>query len=269
MGKVILIVIDALRYDTALQCMGYMEHLVESQQAARWKVVGELPSFSRPMYETLHTGLTASEHGINHNLQVQRSTKPNIFSAARQHGLTTAAVAYAWYSELYNRTPYDRVGDREVDDPDLLIQHGRFYFDDSYPDTEVFAAAAMLVQRWQPDYLLVHPMGMDFVGEQFGGDSKQYRSKAVALDVMLAMLIPGWLQLSYNILVTADHGISNDGIHGGAEPAMRELPLYMIRPAVPAAGACAEVVSQLQIAPTVCKLLEVPVPETMKIPALV
>jgi predicted AlkP superfamily pyrophosphatase or phosphodiesterase len=40
MGKVILIVIDALRYDTALQCMGYMEHLVESQQAARWKVAG-------------------------------------------------------------------------------------------------------------------------------------------------------------------------------------------------------------------------------------
>jgi predicted AlkP superfamily pyrophosphatase or phosphodiesterase len=93
MGKVILVVVDGLRFDTAVRSMGYMEHLVESGQAARYKMIGELPTFSRPMYETLHTGVTVSEHGITHNGQVQRSVMPNIFSIAHEHGKSTGAVA--------------------------------------------------------------------------------------------------------------------------------------------------------------------------------
>jgi len=42
------------------------------------------------------------------------------------------------------------------------------------------------------------------------------------------------------------------------------VPLYLIRPGVPGAGDTGEVISQLQIAPTVCKLLGVPIPDTMK-----
>ena len=59
---------------------------------------------------------------------------------ARDAGKVTAASAYSWFSELYNRAPYDIVADREVDDPALAIQHGRFYREYPYPDIEVVAA---------------------------------------------------------------------------------------------------------------------------------
>jgi hypothetical protein len=36
-------------------------------------------------------------------------------------------VACDWFSELYDRAPYDPIDDREVDDPAFLIQHGRFH----------------------------------------------------------------------------------------------------------------------------------------------
>lgn len=263
MNKVILVLSDALRYDAAVAGMGFLGHLVEYKQANLYKVVGELPSMSRPMYETTHTGLPSSQHGVVSNKVVRRSEQPNIFQATVDAGKTTAAVAYYWFSELYNRAPYDRIDDREVDDPSLLIQHGRFYTQDAYPDVELFETAGMLVRKFAPDYLLVHPMGMDYAGESHGSDSSQYRNQAILQDMALADLIPEWMELGYNILVTGDHGMNVDKFHGGTTPDVREVPLFLIRPAQSAVGDTGEVLSQLQLAPTICKLLGVPIPETM------
>lgn len=54
MAKVILVLSDALRYDVATANMGYLGHMVEYKKASLYKIVGELPSMSRPMYETIH-----------------------------------------------------------------------------------------------------------------------------------------------------------------------------------------------------------------------
>ena len=264
MSKVILVVCDALRDDTAAQYMGYLEHLVEASRATRYTVIGELPSMSRPMYETLHTGLTASEHGITNNAIVRRSTKPNVFQSAREAGMVTAASAYCWYSELYNRAPYDIVSDREVDDESLNIQHGRFYRDDNYPDIEVFAAGAMLARRYYPDYLLIHPMMIDTVGEAYGAASPQYHKQAIIQDQIMANLIPDALSAGYTILVTADHGMADDtSTHGGTLPQMRNVPLYIIKPDGNGLGRREGTFSQVHIAPTVLNVLGVPIPDTM------
>ncbi len=266
--KVILVVSDGLRDDVAARQMGYLEHLVEARLATRYTVIGELPTMSRPMYETIHTGAPVSVHGVVSNQIVRRSTMPNVFQTAVAHGKTTAAAAYAWFSELYNKVPYDLLDDREVDDPALLIQHGRFYTEDSYPDKELFAAAGMLVRRFAPDYLLVHPMGMDTIGETYGADSSEYRNNAIVQDIILANLIPEWLARGYIVLVTGDHGVNNDKSHGGATPDVRHVPLYIIPPDGKGQGDTGQSVSQLRIAPTVCRLLDVPIPETMKYPPL-
>ena len=261
--KVILVLSDGLRYDTAVESMGYLDHLVEARRASLYKVQGEMPSLSRPMYETIHTGLPVSEHGIVSNLVVRRSDKPSIFSAAVAAGRTTAAAAYGWFSELYNRLPFDRIQDREVDDPSLLIQHGRFYIEDDYPDAELFASAAMLVRRFSPDYLLVHPMGVDNAGELHGSDSPQYRSHVLRQDVMLAALILEWNAAGYTVLVTGDHGMNRDGDHGGSTPDVREVPLFVVRPDQTGHGNTGQTISQLQIAPTILRLLNVAIPATM------
>jgi arylsulfatase A-like enzyme len=85
----------------------------------------------------------------------------------------------------------------------------------------------------------------------------------------LSALIAEWTQLGYNILVTGDHGINADRLHGGPTPEVREVPLFLIRPGNPGAGNTNEVISQLQIAPTVCDLLGVAIPESMKHPPII
>jgi predicted AlkP superfamily pyrophosphatase or phosphodiesterase len=268
MHKVVLVLSDGLRYDTAVANMGYLGHLVETKLASLYKVMGELPSMSRPMYETIHTGVPSSEHGVIANNIARRSIMPNIFQCAHDARKITAAVAYYWFSELYNRAPFDRVEDKEVDDEQLLIQHGRFYVPDEYPDIELFTTAASLVRRFGPDYLLLHPMGMDYQGETYGSDSSEYRNQAIHQDARLAPFIKEWIDRGYAILVTGDHGINKDGAHGGTTSEQREVPLFVIQPNDRGKGDTEQTISQLQIAPTVLRLLGLPIPDSMKMPPL-
>ncbi|HEX2622377.1 MAG TPA: alkaline phosphatase family protein [Phototrophicaceae bacterium] len=264
MSKVIMIVSDALRDDVARQYMGYLEHLVETKQATRYTVTGELPSMSRPIYETLHTGVPTSEHGIVNNAIVRRSHMPNVFDLAVKAGKVTAAAAFCWYSELYNSAPFDPLMDREVDNEALAIQHGRFYMSEEFPDLDLYGQGAVLAVKYQPDYLLIHPMGLDTVGERHGGSSTLYHKQAILQDGIISYLMPAALGLGYTILITADHGISDEGIHGGSLDVMRNVPLYVIRPDLTGAGDTDETLSQLCIAPTLCRLLDLPIPSTMK-----
>lgn len=260
--KVILVLCDGLRDDAAAEYMGYLEHLVEARHATRYTVIAELPTMSRPIYETLHTGAMASVHGITSNFIVRRSKMPNIFELARDAGLVTAASAFYWFSELYNRAPYDMVLDREIDDPTLPIQHGRFYREEN-PDVETFLAGAMLIGKYKPDYLLIHPMMLDVIGEKHGGISPEYRRAVIAQDAIMANLLPSVLDAGYTVLVTGDHGMSDDcSAHGGTLAQHRQVPLYIIKPGQ-GRGNTRETVAQLQIAPTLCRLLGLPTPPTM------
>jgi len=127
----------------------------------------------------------------------------------------------------------------------------------------------MLVRKFNPDYLLIHPMGMDYNGETYGSDTTQYRRNATRQDTFMANLIPEWMEKGYNILVTGDHGINADKFHGGTTPEMRDVPLILIRPGIPGKGNTGEILSMLQIAPTVCRLMGLSIPETMKSPPVI
>lgn len=275
-SKVILVVVDGLRNDTAAAQMGYLESLVEHKVADRFIVISEMPSMSRPLYETIQTGTPVYLHGVTGNNVVRRSKMPNVFEIAAQHGKVTAAAAYFWVSELYNCVPYDQVEHAETDNPNLAIQHGRFYMQDEFPDAALFAQAERMIRRYEPDYILIHPMGMDNTGHLYGAPSSQYDNHAIFVDQTLATLIPAWLEHGYTVIVTSDHGMNSNHMHGGSGVEVRHVPLYLMRPGagmlLTSGGISlnnAEPVSQLRIAPTLLYLLGLPIPETMQHPPLI
>ncbi|MGQ2968344.1 MAG: alkaline phosphatase family protein [Allorhizobium sp.] len=83
MRKVILIVLDGLRYDVARTCLGYMEGLVAAGRADVRMLTCELPAMSRPLYETLLTGRRPVDHGVVSNGVVRRSVGDNLFGRVR------------------------------------------------------------------------------------------------------------------------------------------------------------------------------------------
>jgi bisphosphoglycerate-independent phosphoglycerate mutase (AlkP superfamily) len=83
-----------------------------------------------------------------------------------------------------------------------------------------------------------------------------------AMDGMLAAFLPVWRQAGYEVIVTADHGQTDRGHHGGHEDAQQDFALYYFGKAKGLEEDT--LLDQLQLAPTVLKRLGVPAPTTMK-----
>jgi len=252
-NKTILVVLDGLAYQTATQCMGFLHALKEQGAATVYKMQCELPSMSRPLYETILTGVPPAISGIVNNKVARNSNQKSVFSLARQAGLTTSAAAFHWYSELYNCSPYNSVRDRHTQDPDKLIQYGCFYHEEHYADSYLYLDAESLRLRYNPDFLLVHPMNIDNAGHKAGIDSAHYRNTVRHSDNELSNYLPGWIDAGYQVLITADHGMNDDKTHGGTLSTERDIPLFVIGECFSHQQSCAP--KQTEICGVICELL--------------
>ncbi|GAW96400.1 alkaline phosphatase family protein [Colwellia marinimaniae] len=248
-NKVILIVLDGLAFKVAEQCMGFVQALKEQKRATLYKVQCELPSMSRPLYETILTGVTPAISGIVHNQVIRNSNQKSVFSLARAAGLSTAAAAFHWFSELYNQSPYNAIRDRHTVDTEQLIQYGSFYHDGQY----LYLDAELLRRRYNPDFLLIHPMSIDEAGHRSGLDSSHYRNTTRKSDKELSEYLPIWIEAGYQIIITADHGMNKDKSHGGSLAEERDIPLYVIGDRFSHQAGCTP--KQTDICGVICELL--------------
>ncbi|ASA25243.1 alkaline phosphatase family protein [Paenibacillus donghaensis] len=262
-NKLIVVVLDGLRYDAARKYMGYMEHLVEQGLFSCYRVQSELPSLSRPLYEVLLTGTPAAKNGITANHIVRPSREQSVFHLAVAANLRTAAAAYHWVSELYGTAPFNPVTDRHQHNVLKPIQHGSFYFEDHYPDSHVFADAEYLRNAFDPHFLYIHSMNIDDAGHHSGGESKEYELAVRKADGLLAAVLPQWMEQGYTVLVTADHGMNANGYHGGVSPAERQVPLYTFGENVLSPEQEIQALPQLRLAPLMCHCLGLAPAEAM------
>lgn len=263
-NKTVFIILDGCGYDVATENLGYLEHLAATGIGSKFKVEGELPSLSRPMYETLITGLPVYQHGITNNLVVRTSNQTSIFDLCIENKLTTAASAYYWMSELYVSAPYCHFKDRVQLKGDAKIQHGIYYFEDQYPDSHVIADAEYLRQQYAPDFILVHPMNIDDAGHKFGSNSDEYHNAVANANLFMSTVIPIWLEAGYQIVITADHGMNEHHLHGGNSYVQRMVPLYIISDKVIRGEHTEKTINQLFVAPIICRLLELEPASGMK-----
>lgn len=263
MKKTIFVLLDACQYEAGTRNLGFVEHLIDRGKGAKYKVRGELPSLSRPMYATVLTGLPVCEHGITLNEMTDTLSCDSVYSLCRQQGGVTAAAAYHWMSELFNTSPF-RPQDRIQINSGKNIDHGIYYWEDMYPDSHVFADGEYLRRTYDPDFLMLHTMCIDYMGHAHGAGSEPYE-KAIAISGhVIASALPGWLKEGYNVVITADHGINHLGIHGGTDSPQRDVPLYIFSSQVKAGRYEEQYISQLEVAPLLCRLLGMDVPAGMK-----
>lgn len=255
MNKTIFVLLDGCTFDGAKENLGYLEHLIESKKGAKYKVKGELPSLSRPMYETLLTGLTVYEHLIVNNYIVRKSAEESIFTLCRKNGLKTAAAAYYWVSELYNRAPFNPIEDRIQLNADSNIQNGIFYFEDHYPDSHLFLDGEFLRKNFDPDFLFIHSMNIDDAGHKFGSSSREYACAISKADTIISTCMPLWIKEGYNVIITSDHGMNDKKLHGGNEDIQRYVPLYVFSKKIKKGNFEDKEISCLMTAPLICRLL--------------
>ena len=258
MNKVIFILVDALGLDAATKHCGFLEHMGEAGQGAKYRMIGELPSISRPMYETLLSGLPVWKHGITSNDTRRRSRVENMFSLTRRAGLVNACAGYDWLLELYGEIelPFRLYRDRFYLDGCGDIMHGIFYCTDDYPDAHLYADGEYLRRQYAPDFLMIHPMGVDDQGHKHGALSKEYAAQVGHTCDQIAVLWENWQEDGYQLVVTGDHGMDPLGLHEGNEPIQREVPLYILSPAVKPGDYSGDTpVTTLSVAPLLCALM--------------
>lgn len=260
--KLLLIVLDGLPWRTARQLMGNLEGWVESGDAQVLRMRAVLPSTSASCYASMHTGVTPQQHGVTGNNTVFRVEYADIFSQISASGGRNGAVAHSFWSEFFMRAPFDPVRDIEYDEEDGPIHHGRFHTMTGYggqnqmtpSDADLYATLSSLCQRFSLDYGLLHSCTLDSMGHRFGHDCAAMDHACFVADEQLAPYIERWRAQGYEIIVTADHGQTDRGHHGGADPLMRDAPLYYFGSAQAVDGQEATV-SQLQLAPTILHLM--------------
>ena len=267
--KVLLIILDGQPWRTARRLNGNLEGWVQSGEARVWRMRSVLPSTSASCYASIHTGVTPQVHGVVSNETIFRVNQPDIFGEVTAAGGKTGAVTHSFWSEFFNRAPFDAVRDLEYDDPDGPITHGRFHTMTGYnlinqmtpADFDLFATLTMLTERFGIDYGILHTCTLDSMGHRFGHDNTPMDNACEAVDVMLQPFLKRWRDAGYEVIVTADHGQDARGHHGGTGPEQQDFALYYFGPAK--GPAPDTVLDQLQLAPTILKRMGVPIPATM------
>ncbi|GHD20071.1 alkaline phosphatase family protein [Tianweitania populi] len=269
-NKLLLIILDGLPWRNWRRFMGNLEGWVQSGDARVWKMRSVLPSISACCYASIHTGVPPQVHGVLSNSIRHRVQQPDIFSEVTKAGGKTGAVTHSYWSEFFKRFPFDTIEDLEYDEPGSPIAHGRFHTMSGYnlrnqmtpSDIDLFATLTMLTKRHGIDYGILHTCTLDSMGHRYGHDCHEMDEALVMMDVMLAAFLPGWLKAGYEVIVTADHGQTDRGHHGGHDDEMQDFALYYFgKGKGPAQDT---LLDQLQLAPTVLARLGVPVPDTMK-----
>lgn len=264
--KLVLLLADGLRADTAHDYMGYLQALHEAGRA-RWSSLRcELPSLSRPLYATVINGEPPLVHGILGNGQAGQKLARHLFQPLQTHGVRSAVAAYHWFHELLTGEVFDPLRHRDALPEGCGIVGARWYWEDDYPDSHLLADAEALRQAHAPSLLFIHPMGPDLAGHLHGGDSTAYAMSARKLDMLLAQCLPRWHADGYDLLLTSDHGMNADRMHGGPLAVEREVPLVWAPHDAAAGDALAIPLPgrQTEVAAWVLERLGVAPPATMK-----
>ncbi|OGO27144.1 MAG: hypothetical protein A2W33_07575, partial [Chloroflexi bacterium RBG_16_52_11] len=249
--RVVFVLVDALREDTALnnQVMPFLAQL--RQQGATATMHSRPPSYSQPGYSTLLVGAWPDlNDGPAANLEyedIPTFTQDDLFSAAHRAGLKTAISGYNWFDKLVPQEAVDV----------------SFYTagEDRLADEQVVAAAIPWLQTDAYQLVLIHIDQVDYAGHHEGGPRDPRWDEAARRADDLIRQIAAALDLSQDtVLVVSDHGQIDAGGHGGDEALTLTEPFVLAGAGV-ILGDYGDI-NMVDVAPTLATLLGVNLPGT-------
>lgn len=248
--RVVFVIIDGLREDTANDraVMPVLNALKD--QGASATIHSGVPSFSTPSYGVLMTGAwhyLSDVPAMNLDYEVIPSmTQDNIFSAASRLGIQTAASGYYWFEKLIP------TGDLDAG----FFTPG----EDEAADLDVMNAALPWLDDPTYQLVLIHIDQVDHIEHVYGALSAETRQAAANSDAYLAQILAK-LDLEQDaLLICADHGHIDQGGHGGPEAIVLQQPLVLVGAGVKP-GSYNDI-EQVDIAPTIAALLGTNLPAT-------
>jgi hypothetical protein len=247
--RVVVVLIDALRYDTSTNSnvMPFLNNL--RTWGASAAMHSQPPSFSAPGWTTILTGAWPDINDSQlfnppDEFSVRTFTQDNLFAAAQRAGLNTAVSGYTWFEGMLAKSGVD----------------AGFYTpgDNNAADIEVVAAALpWLTEDYQ--LVLIHLDQVDYAGHYEGGPrSPNWNAAATRADSLLSKIVAQLDLKQDTVIVISDHGQIDRGGHGGPEPITLVEPFVLAGAGV-VPGNYGNL-NMVDIAPTLAALLGTNIP---------
>lgn len=234
--RLVLVVVDGLRQDSARQ----MRSVARLQAAGQCRPTHTGPiTISRPVYAVISTGLEQDRTGSRNNDDTSPIAVQSIWDVAHEAGIKVhAASNLEWWQELFpgafNTYDFDLDERRDF----FAIEH-------------------------LSELSLIHPLRVDTAGHSFGAASSEYRDAVAIVDSELETFLDA-IDLKQDIvIVTADHGHSNAGGHGGPADEIANVLTCFAGIGILPSTSNVPTDSRI-IAPTISVLLGLPFPKHMR-----
>ncbi len=293
--RVFVVIVDGLRLDKSYE-LPFLDEL--RRRGVDGEAQSHYPSWSRPNYVSILTGVPPSASGVRTNHHATPVQLDSLMDRAHAAGLESAcATDYDVLPQLFLRpgvaaharrvpvpptpdddgevAPVPLRGDRDDahDEPSTsedTFARGVVHapdadltspFDDARyaPWPGGFSEAGAAIASEHAELVVMLVGAVDAAGHARGGASPDYRAAAESADRALARAL-GHVDLSQDaIIVTADHGHTDRGGHGGVEPEVLSVPLVMAGAGI-VRGATPDDAHLIDIAPTAAALLGLPAP---------
>jgi Metalloenzyme superfamily/Type I phosphodiesterase / nucleotide pyrophosphatase len=235
--RVVLFVIDGLGEDRSHD-LPALDEL--RRRGASTIAHSHLPSLSRPNYVSLLTGVAPLDSGVRSNDYAWEVPLDSLLLRVHKSARQTAFIT------------------------DVAPGFGRMFAGHLSEATAapwrngLASAASRALERGFP-FVVIIAGAVDDAGHRSGAASLAYRRAALDVDRQLGELVASLDLARDTILVTADHGHTAGGGHGGDEPEVMRVPVVLagagVRPAAQLTGA-----RLVDLAPTIAALLGVPAP---------
>lgn len=236
--RVVLVIMDGLR----LQDSFGLPTLDRLRRAGVDAIAtSHYPSISRPNHATLVTSVPPLISGVRNNTYRGPVHLDSLMDRVQAAGMTATYVA--------DDSP--SLGYMFGDDFEALYYGG-------WPGA-LTRSTRLALEQGRSSLLVLIPGAIDLAGHDSGGDSPEYRQAAQGVDAQLSEALDLIDLQQDTVIITADHGHTDRGGHGGEEAEVMQVPLIIAGAGVRADGllGTAELVD---VAPTIAALLGVPPP---------
>ena len=269
--RVYLVIVDGLGYNRSFE-LPFLDDL--RRRGIDLEAQSHYPSWSRPNYVSILTGVPPKASGVRTNFHYSPVMLDSLMDRTKAAGLRVAvATDSAALPKMFLRPtmPTTAIADPDtleaIDDPkspeavsapDAPL---RTSFDDArytpWPGGIVEAGAALVAG--DADLVIVLFEVVDAAGHAHGARSPEYRDAALVADRTLQQIL-GSVDLEQDaVVITADHGHTDPGGHGGIEPEVLSVPLVLAG-AGTKPGTVVYDARLIDVAPTVAALLGLPAP---------